>query len=127
MGANLRLGAYSNKYGNFHWLSLARLHHLPGPVFDKKRGNKGSFCSPSAFNSDIDKYTWLKWCYPSQSLQAKLSFEAKIVPLLSFCNETRLVTPLFCLCFSLIMATQKINLKGKKTWIAEVACINFKI
>ena len=55
----------------------------------------------------------------------KLPFEAKIVPWLSFCYETRLVTPLFYLCFSLIMATQKINLKGKKTWIVEV--INVKI
>ena len=44
----------------------------------------------------------------------KLSFEAKIVPWLSFCCETRLVTPLFYLYFSLIMATQKVYLKEKK-------------
>ena len=43
MGANLRLGAYSNKYGNFHLLSLARFHHLPGPVFDKKEETKAPF------------------------------------------------------------------------------------
>ena len=83
-------------------------------LIKKRKQIKGSFCSPNAFNSDFDNYTWLKWFYSPQSLQAKLSYEAKIVSLLSFYNEMRLVTPLFCLCFSLIMATQKINLKEKK-------------
>ena len=44
-----------------------------------------------------------------QSFLAKLSFEAKIVPLLSFCNETGLVTPLFYMC-----CARKIHLKEKK-------------
>lgn len=35
--------------------------------------------------------------------------------------------PFFVCVFHSFMATQKINLKGKKTWIVEVACINFKI
>ena len=60
--------------GNFHWLSSARFHHLPGPVFDKKEET----------NSDIDNYTRLKWCYSPQSLQAKLSFEAKNCPFVVF-------------------------------------------
>ena len=51
----------------------------------------------------------------SLSPRANLSFEAKIVPLLSFCDETGTVTPHFYLWFLLVIATQKIYIKEKKS------------
>ena len=57
----------------------------------------------------------LSWNSPL-SPRANLSFEAKIVPLLSFCDETRTVTPhQFYLCFLLVIASQKIYIKQKKS------------
>ena len=49
----------------------------------------------------------------SQSLGAKRSFEAEIVPLLSHYDETRTVTPHFYKCFMPFMASQKICIKEK--------------
>ena len=51
----------------------------------------------------------------SQSLGAKRLFKAEIVPLLSHCDEARTVTPHFYKCFMLVMASQKIYIKEKKS------------
>ena len=57
-----------------------------------------------------------------QSLRARRSFEAEIVPLLSHCDEARTVIPHFYKCFMLVMASQKIYIKEKKSgWYVEVA------
>ena len=50
-----------------------------------------------------------------QSLRARRSFEAEIVPLLSHCDEARTVIPHFYKCFMLVMASQKIYIKEKKS------------
>ena len=44
-------------------------------------------------------------------LSRKMSFEAEIVPLLSFCDETKTFIPFFYLCFLLAMSTQKYILR----------------
>ena len=62
-----------------------------------KRSSYGSFCSPSALNSNFDYSTRLKRCLcwnSPQSSRAKWSFEAEIIPLLSLCRW-----PPFYLCF----------------------------
>ena len=67
-----------------------------------KRGNKGPFCSPNSFNNDCDNTSCLKLCWSwdsPKSLYAKWSFEVEIVPLLSFCDETRAMTPIFIAAF----------------------------
>ena len=80
-----------------------------------KRGNKAPFWSPNAFNGDFDNSTLLKGvCLKTRHSGEKWSFEAETVPLLSFCTETKTMTPLFYLCFLLAMATQKICFKRKR-------------
>ena len=59
-------------------------------------------------NSNFDNSTRLKRC------RTKRSFQTKIVPLLSFWDETRTVIPFFYLRFVLVMATRKIYIKEKK-------------
>ena len=50
------------------------------------------------------------------SLHAKWSFEAEIVPLVSFCDETRKETPFLLVFFTLmIMAIRKKYILGTKT------------
>ena len=51
----------------------------------------------------------------SQSLRSRRSFEAEIVPFLSHCDEARTVIPHFYKCFMLVMASQKIYIKEKKS------------
>ena len=63
-----------------------------------ERGIKGPFCSQNGYDSDFDNSSQLKRCssrMSPRSLHAKWSFEAEIVPLVSFCDETRKETPFF--------------------------------
>ena len=63
-----------------------------------ERRIKGPFCGQNAYHSDFDNSSLLKRCsswISPQSLPAKWSFEAEIVPLVSFCDETRKVNPFF--------------------------------
>ena len=86
--------------------------------------NKGPFYSPSGFNSDCDNSSRLQRVLNlPQSPRTKWSFEAEIVPLLSFYNE---VTHLFYWCVLLFMATRKIYFKEKKIWVVEVACFRYE-
>ena len=80
--------------------------------------------SPSGFNSDCDNsFRLQKVLNLPQSPRTKWSFEAEIVPLLSFYNE---VTHLFYWCFLLFMATRKIYFKEKKIWVVEVVCFRYE-
>ena len=54
--------------------------------------HEGPFCGQKGFNISTRFKRCFSWNWP-QSLRAKWSFEAKIVPLLSFCDETRTVPP----------------------------------
>ena len=89
-----------------------------------KRGtNFAPFSNANSLHSNIDNSTRLKKCLSlnlPQSSRSKWLFKVEIVLLLSFCDETRTVSPLFYLCFLLFTATKNTYIFRRKIWIVEV-------
>ena len=89
-----------------------------------KRGtNFAPFSNANSLHSNIDNSTRLKKCLSwnlPQSSRSKWLFKVEIVLLLSFCDETRTVSPLFYLCFLPFTATKNTCIFRRKIWIVEV-------
>lgn len=84
-----------------------------------KRGtNFAPFSNANSLHSNIDNSTRLKKCLSwnlPQSSRSKWLFKVEIVLLLSFCDETRTVSPLFY-CVFYLLRLQKIHIySGEKS------------
>ena len=101
----------------YFFIAVAQLH------FKSPLANLATAKFQPCFNSNFDNSTQLKRCLSwnlPQSPNVKWSFEAEFVPLLLFCDETKMVTPFFICVFTCYGYTKNIYSKEEKIWKVEV-------